>query len=72
MAPPKLGVCSTLTGESERVCVRACVRACMCVCVCVHPIKGGVGGERNTEYQELAMHKEIKREYFPEQLKPIS
>lgn len=50
---------------------------CICVCVCVHTCvcmlkEEGGGRGRTTEYQELSLHKEIKREYFPEQLKPIS
>lgn len=43
----------------------------VCACVCVLKAEGG-GRGRNTEYRELSLHKEIKREYFPEQLKPIS
>lgn len=69
MILPKLGAFSMLIGDSEEVCVCVCGRACVCVCM----LKGEGGGrERSTESQELSMHKEIKREYFPEQLKPIS
>lgn len=50
-----------------------CVYMCVCVhtCACMLKEEGG-GRGRTTEYQELSLHKEIKREYFPEQLKPIS
>ena len=39
---------------------------CVCVCVCVHTCacmlkEEGAGRGRNTEYQELSLHKEIKR-----------
>ena len=67
-----MGVLSLLTGEWESV-----HRVCVCVCACVHTCacmlkEEGAGRGRNTEYQELSLHKEIKREYFPEQLEPIS
>ena len=55
--------------ESGKVCV--CGGVCVHTCVCVLKAEGG-GRGRNTEYRELSLHKEIKREYFPEQLKPIS
>lgn len=51
-APPELGVFSTLAGEGEQV----------HLCACTLEAEGV--GERNTEYQELSVHKEIKREYF--------
>lgn len=65
-----MGVLSLLTGEWETApCVY--VRVCVHTCACMLKEEGG-GRERTTEYQELSLHKEIKREYFPEQLKPIS